>query len=48
MRLEAEISSPDFYQRHEEHTQIKDALYAAREKVSALYARWEELESLKG
>jgi ATP-binding cassette subfamily F protein uup len=45
-RLEAEISSPDFYKRHEEHTQIKDALHAAREKVSALYARWEELESL--
>jgi ATP-binding cassette subfamily F protein uup len=46
-RLEAEISSPDFYKRHEEHTQIKDALHAAREKVSALYARWEELENLK-
>jgi ABC transport system ATP-binding/permease protein len=48
-RIEAIFSTPDFYEKHGEQTvQLTAELAAAKEKVEQLYARWHELEELKG
>lgn len=47
-RLEAIFAAPDFYEKHGAQWEQLDAgLTAARNKVSALYARWEELEKIR-
>jgi ATP-binding cassette subfamily F protein uup len=45
-RIEAIFGSADFYRRHAEHAQLNADLEAAKKKAAALYARWEELESI--
>jgi len=48
MRLEALFASPDFHRTHaKQTTQLVDDLAAAKENLARLYARWEELESIK-
>ena len=48
VRLEAQFADPDFYTKHGQHRQIFDAqLGTARENVSQLYSRWEELERIR-
>jgi len=47
-RLEALFAAPDFYATHGTQAAALDAqLTAARARVPQLYARWEELESLR-
>ncbi|MBA2622372.1 MAG: ATP-binding cassette domain-containing protein [Chthoniobacterales bacterium] len=47
-RLEALFAAPDFYLRPKpEWTDMEEALAAAKERVTALYARWGELEKLQ-
>jgi ATP-binding cassette subfamily F protein uup len=47
-RIEQLFAQPDFHRTHGEQTgQLVGELAAAREKLSRLYARWEELEALK-
>jgi len=47
-RIEGLFASPDFHRAHAPQSpQLKAALAAAREKLPALYARWEELEAIK-
>ena len=46
--LESEFSDPDFYHRHGQDWRLVEArLKALREKVAALYSRWEELEQIR-
>ncbi|MFN7138918.1 MAG: ABC-F family ATP-binding cassette domain-containing protein [Limisphaerales bacterium] len=45
-RIEELFASPDFYKMHEQHAQLNADLEAAKAKVAALYARWEELEQI--
>ena len=45
-RLEQMFASPDFYKLHAQHAQLQGDLDAAKAKVAALYARWEELEAI--
>ena len=48
VRLEAQFADPDFYTKHGQHWQMFDAqLRTARENVSQLYSRWEELERIR-
>jgi len=48
VRLEAQFADPDFYTKHGQHWQMFDAqLQTARENVSQLYSRWEELERIR-
>ncbi len=47
-RIEGLFASPDFHRTHATQTsQLLGEVAAAKEKLPALYARWEELESLK-
>jgi ATPase subunit of ABC transporter with duplicated ATPase domains len=47
-RIEALFASPDFHRTHATQTnQLKADLAAAKENVTKLYARWEELEAIK-
>ena len=49
VRLEAQFADPDFYTKHGQHWKMSDAqLRTARENVSQLYSRWEELERIRG
>jgi len=48
VRIEGLFASPDFHRTHAPQTnQLKAELEAAKEKVSQLYARWEELEAIR-
>jgi ATP-binding cassette subfamily F protein uup len=48
VRLEAQFADPDFYTKHGQHWQMFDAqLRTARDNVSQLYSRWEELERIR-
>jgi ATP-binding cassette subfamily F protein uup len=48
VRLEALFATPDFHRTHGAQTgQIVAELAAAKENLTRLYARWEELESIK-
>jgi ATP-binding cassette subfamily F protein uup len=48
-RLEALFAAPDFYEKHGARWQeLQAELGAVRQTVARLYARWEELESLRG
>ncbi len=46
-RLEAIFAAPDFHKHHEEHAELEAQSNAAKQKITQLYARWEELEKLK-
>lgn len=46
--LEAEFADPDFYEKHAQNwQQLEQELAEGKEKVTALYARWEELEAIR-
>jgi ATP-binding cassette subfamily F protein uup len=46
--LETLFLDPDFHRKHGPRTaEIQAELSAAKENVTALYARWEELEALR-
>jgi len=48
-RIERLFASPDFHRTHATRTnELLAELAAARTKAAQLYARWEELEALKG
>jgi ATP-binding cassette subfamily F protein uup len=48
-RIERLFASPDFHRTHATQTRELNAdLAAARERLAQLYARWEELEAIKG
>jgi ABC transport system ATP-binding/permease protein len=48
VRLEVQFAGPDFYTKHGQHWKMFDAqLRTARENVSQLYSRWEELERIR-
>ena len=47
-RIEDIFSSPDFYEKYAEKTnELNHELNEAKQKVSILYARWEELEHIE-
>jgi ATP-binding cassette subfamily F protein uup len=47
-RLEAAFAAPDFYEKHQSDWRALELqLRDSRDKVAALYMRWEELESIK-
>ncbi|MGE5401252.1 MAG: ABC-F family ATP-binding cassette domain-containing protein [Ignavibacteriales bacterium] len=47
-RIESIFSAPDFYEKYaKQTTELTAELDAAKEKVKALYDRWEELEKIK-
>jgi ABC transport system ATP-binding/permease protein len=47
-RLEAELADPDLYSdRPDEVPKLNESFRRAGERVDALYARWEELESVQ-
>lgn len=47
-RIEGLFASPDFHRTHAtQTTQLTADLATAKEKLSALYARWEELEAIR-
>jgi ATP-binding cassette subfamily F protein uup len=47
-RIENLFASPDFHRTHASQTnELMTELAAAKEKLSQLYARWEELEAIK-
>ena len=47
--IEALFLLPDFHQKYGKQTnELKERLEKGRAEVARLYARWEELESLKG
>jgi len=47
-KLEAAFEAPDFYEKHANDWQELEAeLKASKETVTALYARWEELEAIR-
>jgi ATP-binding cassette subfamily F protein uup len=47
-RIESLFASPDFHRTHGPQTnQLMATLAAAKERVTAVYARWEELEAIK-
>ena len=46
--IEAVFSAPDFFATHgSESAALQNEMNALREKIDALYARWEELEQKK-
>jgi ATP-binding cassette subfamily F protein uup len=48
VRLEAQFADPDFYTKPGQYWQMFDAkLQTARENISQLYSRWEELERIR-
>jgi ATP-binding cassette subfamily F protein uup len=47
-RIEGLFSNPDFFRKHATQVNLlTDELAAAKENVSKLYSRWEELEAIK-
>ena len=47
-RIENLFASPDFHRTHGTQTnQLNADLATAKEKLSQLYARWEELEAIR-
>ena len=47
-RIEGLFVQPDFHRTHATRVnQLTDELAAAKENVTKLYARWEELEAVK-
>jgi ABC transport system ATP-binding/permease protein len=47
-RIEALFTSPEFYRTHATQTaELKAQLDTARQRLAALYTRWEELEAIK-
>ena len=47
-RLENIFNAPDFYEKHGDNWQALEAeLKSAKEKVTSLYSRWEELEAIR-
>ncbi len=47
-RIEGLFADPEFFRKHATQVnQLNDDLEAAKEKVTQLYARWEELEAVK-
>ena len=47
-RIEGLFIQPDFHRKHATQVnQLTDELEAAKENVTKLYARWEELEAVK-
>ena len=47
--IEAMLASPDFYAtRSREFPEWEAKLEAAKAQVASLYARWQELEKIKG
>ena len=47
-RIEGLFASPDFHRTHASQTnELKADLAAAKEKLSRLYSRWEELEAIR-
>ena len=47
-RLEARFAEPDFYQSHADNWQeLEQQLEQDKQKVTALYARWEQLEAIR-
>ena len=47
-RIEGLFASPEFHRTHAPQTnQLKDDLAAAKENLSQLFARWEELEAIR-
>ena len=47
-RIESLFASPEFHRTHATQTrQLTADLAAAKESLARLYARWEELESIK-
>ena len=47
--LEAKFAHPEFYAKHgHEWQELEGKLKSGREEVTRLYARWEELEAIKG
>ena len=48
-RIEGLFAHPDFFRKHATQVnQLTDELEAAKENVTKLYARWEELEADQG
>ena len=48
-RIEAQFIDPDFHRKHGQRTQdITAELAAEKQRITALYARWEELEAIRG
>ncbi|MDB6055764.1 MAG: hypothetical protein JWN25_3287 [Verrucomicrobiales bacterium] len=47
-KLEASIQSPELFKDHKKRVEIAEALEAAKKNKDRLYARWEELEKIKG
>ena len=46
--LEAKFASEDFYERHGHEWQaLEGKLKSGRKEVARLYARWEELETIR-
>jgi len=46
-RIEGLFTSPDFYRTHASQTnQLQDELASAKQRLGALYQRWEELEAI--
>jgi ATP-binding cassette subfamily F protein uup len=47
-RIEALFAQPDFHQKHGQRSaELIDELKSSKQRLSALYSRWEELESIK-
>ena len=47
-RIEGLFIQPDFHRKHATQVnRLTDELEVAKEKVTKLYARWEELEAIK-
>ena len=47
-RIEGLFADPEFFRKHAAQVnQLKDQLEAAKENITKLYARWEELEAIK-
>ena len=48
VRIESLFASPDFYRTHATQTnQLKADLESAKEELTRLFARWEELEAIR-
>ena len=47
-RIEGLFIQPDFHRKHATQVnRLTDELEVAKEKITKLYARWEELEAIK-
>lgn len=48
VRVETALAAPDFYEKHgHEWRELETQLQKDKERVTALYARWEELEAIR-